>query len=106
MPNAVVLFGAAYGTLPIPTRTGYTFGGWRTGDNGTGTVVTAATSVSNAANHSLYAKWTLSTYTVTDDAAGGTVSPATKTVTYSAAYGILSTPLRSKYSTRLPAGGR
>ncbi len=42
--------------LPNPTRTGYTFGGWYTGINGSGTKFTAATTVN--ANITVYAKWT------------------------------------------------
>ena len=47
-----------YGTLPTPTRSGYTFDGWYTGENGTGTRVTSDTIVSNASDHTLYAYWT------------------------------------------------
>jgi uncharacterized repeat protein (TIGR02543 family) len=55
--DKTVIFNAAYGLLPTPTRTGYTFGGWWTGVGGTGKEVTAATLVNTAANHTLYAKW-------------------------------------------------
>jgi len=58
--SRTVLNGFAYGTLPAPTRTGHTFGGWWTGENGTGTEVTADTVVATTANHTLYAKWTAS----------------------------------------------
>ena len=37
----------AYGTLPVPARTGYAFDGWWTGENGTGAEVTADTVVAN-----------------------------------------------------------
>ncbi len=44
------------GTLPTPpTRTGYTFNGWNTAANGSGTVVTAATVAT--ANITVYAQW-------------------------------------------------
>ena len=46
--------GCAVGALPIPTRSGYTFVGWFTGENGTGTRVTATTIVSEATTQ-LYA---------------------------------------------------
>lgn len=39
-----------------PTRTGYTFGGWYTGTNGSGTLFTSSTTVN--ANITVYAKWT------------------------------------------------
>jgi uncharacterized repeat protein (TIGR02543 family) len=97
-PNKIVTYNAAYGTLDIPTRNGYTFAGWWTGDNGTGTQVTQMTTVSNTANHTIYAKWTANTYTVTYDAQGGTVSPANKSVTFGAAYGALASPARNGYA--------
>ena len=50
-------FGSAYGTLATTSRTGYTFAGWFTAASG-GTQVTAATIVSTASNHTLYAQWT------------------------------------------------
>ncbi len=59
-----VLQGSAIGTLPTPAaKTGYTFGGWYTGQNGAGTKLTQSTivnaSLSPVANViSVYAKWT------------------------------------------------
>ena len=51
-----VTFGSAYGTLPTPSRTGYTFSGWYTAASG-GTRIIDSTKVSNASNHNLYAHW-------------------------------------------------
>lgn len=48
----------AYGVLPLPTRAGYSFGGWWTAPAGAGAQVTAATLVTNPADHTLYALWT------------------------------------------------
>ncbi len=62
-----VSFFSAYGVLATPTRAGYTFIGWWTGDNGTGTQVAAARLVSTTENHTLYAKWIVSNYTVNFD---------------------------------------
>jgi len=92
--SAFVTSGSAYGTLPTPTRTGYTFGGWWMGANGSGTQVTASTTVTASANHVLYAKWTGNLYTVFFDAQGGTSGTASKTVTYGSAYGTLPTPTK------------
>ena len=50
-----VVSGAAVGTLPTPTRTGYTFAGWYTAKTG-GTQVTASTKVTAAVTW--YARWT------------------------------------------------
>ncbi|MCL2517369.1 MAG: InlB B-repeat-containing protein, partial [Oscillospiraceae bacterium] len=60
-----------------PTRSGYTFAGWNTAANGSGTAFTASTAVT--ANIIVYAQWTPSgtqpvTYEVTYDANGGTGS--------------------------------
>ena len=56
--NYVVSYGQNYGTLPIPTKEGYVFAGWYTGENGTGTKITENTVLANANNHTLYAYWT------------------------------------------------
>ena len=94
-----VKYGSAYGTLPTPTRTGYTFGGWYTAATG-GTRVTASTVVSTGQDHILYAHWTKSavTMTVTFDANGGTVATASKSVTSGSTYGTLPTPTRTGYT--------
>lgn len=67
-----VTYKSAYGTLPsgAGTRTGYTFAGWYTQAEG-GTQVTSTTVCTNAANHTLYARWTPNIYTVTLDKNGG-----------------------------------
>ena len=86
-----------YGTLPTPTRTGYAFDGWYTKAAG-GTKVTGTTTITTNEAHTLYAHWTGNSYIVTFDANGGTVSTASKSVTYGATYGTLPTPLRDGYS--------
>lgn len=59
------------------TRTGYTFTGWNTKTDGTGTSYTDKQKVTLKANTILYAKWTEKTYAVTISAGnGGTVSPS------------------------------
>ena len=81
-------FDSAYGELPTPTRAGYSFAGWYLG----GAEITSRTTVPTADDHTLVAHWTAQTYTVMFDANGGTVTPATKTVTFDSAYGELPTP--------------
>lgn len=75
-------YGANY-TLPVPTRTGYTFGGWYNGsakvENGTWNI---------ASNVTLTAKWTANTYTVNFNANGGSVSPTSKTATYDSSFSL------------------
>ena len=56
--SKVVTIGSTYGTLPTPTRTGYDFDGWYTQKTG-GTKVDENTTVTTAANHTLYAHWHL-----------------------------------------------
>jgi uncharacterized repeat protein (TIGR02543 family) len=58
------------GTLPSePTRTGYTFAGWNTEANGSGTAFTGATSVTG--NMLVYAIWSATDQTLVYDANGG-----------------------------------
>ncbi|MFA7364884.1 MAG: InlB B-repeat-containing protein [Patescibacteria group bacterium] len=67
------------------TRTGYTFSGWNTLANGSGTdYADGALYTIGAGDVTLYAKWTVGTYTVTYNAngsTGGTV-PANQTKTH------------------------
>ena len=54
--SKTVTNGQTYGTLPTPTRSGYSFGGWYTAKSG-GTQITSSTTVSLSANQTLYAHW-------------------------------------------------
>ena len=51
-------YGSKYYSLPYPTRKGYSFDGWYTQKTG-GTKVENDTTVTTAANHTLYAHWHL-----------------------------------------------
>ncbi len=53
-------------------RTGYTFAGWNTAANGSGTAYAANATFAIAANTTLYAQWTINSYTVTYDGNGNT----------------------------------
>lgn len=57
-------YGSSYGTLPTPTRSGYTFGGWYTEPNGGGTRINSGTMMNTAQAHTLYANWIVNGYTV------------------------------------------
>ena len=92
-----VILGATYGTLPTPTRTGYDFTGWYDAPNG-GNLITSSTVVSNGANHTLYAHWTIHQYTLTFNANGGVCVTKSQKVAYGSAYGKLPTPTRDGYS--------
>ena len=90
-------FDGTYVGLTIPTKEGFTFNGWYDNAGFTGNVYTSATKVVKTTNHTLYAKYTVNTYTVTFDANGGTVTPTSGTVTFGQAYGTLPTPTRTGY---------
>ena len=73
---------SSYGVLPTPTRPGYTFNGWveevTTTDGTTTTTTEVEVTGSNIAtsHKSIFSKWSIGSYTVTYDANGGSVSPA------------------------------
>ena len=93
--TVTVTFGKAVGTLPAPERTGYTFAGWVDAE---GNVVTAETIYTAGNDTTITAQWTANQYTLTLDAAGGTVDPAALTVTFNAAIGTLPAPERTGYT--------
>ncbi len=95
--NKQVTFDSAYGTLATTSLTGYTFVGWFTAASG-GTQVTAATIVSTASDHTLYAQWTtLPSHTVTFNANGGTGTMAPQVASLPTALN-LNTFVRTGYS--------
>ncbi|MDR0410346.1 MAG: InlB B-repeat-containing protein [Treponema sp.] len=62
------------------SKSGYTFGGWNTNSSGTGTTYAARDSYSVTANTTLYAKWTVNTYTVTYNVNSGSgTTPSSQT---------------------------
>lgn len=60
-----------YGTLPTPSRSGYTFQGWSTASDGSTGYVKTTTAVTG--NTTLYAVWKAKTYTIKFDANGGSI---------------------------------
>ncbi len=72
-PSKSVTFDAAYGDLPEATKDAKVFAGWYTTASGAGTQVTAETIVSNAANHTIYARFE-DTYSVTIQYKSGDVT--------------------------------
>ncbi len=84
-----------YGTLPTPNRTGFSFAGWYTQPSG-GILVTSTTTVTTASDHTLYAKWTINTHTVTFNPQGGT-AVAPKTAQYNATITAPTPPTRAGY---------
>lgn len=85
------------GTL---TRTGYTFGGWNTAANGSGTTYAVGSTIMMPSNGTtLYAIWTPSTLTLTYNANGGTGAPASESRAAGATANLsATTPTRSGYT--------
>lgn len=88
-----VIVGQPYGSLDNPTRTGYDFEGWYTKSDWTqGTKVEETTIVTDATQHTLYARWDAKQYTITFDKNTDymiTVTPSSKPVTFGSNYGEL-----------------
>lgn len=97
-PNKNVTLYAKYtnptlGNYPIPSKTGYTFNGWYTASSG-GSRVDATTVIS--ANTTLYAQWSLETYSIIYFDDGSANIPAEQTKTYGTAL-TLSSAVPVKY---------
>lgn len=96
--SKIVTSGSTYGTLPTPTRSGYTFDGWYTTTTG-GTKITSSMTVSLTGNQTLYAHWISNqTYTVTFNANGGSVFLPSMNVTNGTIYNSLPDPTRDGYT--------
>ena len=85
-----VVYGSRY-SLPTPTRAGYDFNGWYDGS----TKYTSGTWDLDE-NITVSASWSAKKYTVTLDAAGGSCSTSSMTVTFDSSYS-LPTPTRAGY---------
>ncbi|MBE5817771.1 MAG: hypothetical protein E7312_01800 [Clostridiales bacterium] len=92
-----VEFDTQYGTLPVPTKKGYTFLGWFTPEADGGKLITENSVLKIGRNFSLEAHWQANTYTITFDPSSGTVDVESKDVVFDAAYGGLPTPERFGY---------
>jgi uncharacterized repeat protein (TIGR02543 family) len=79
VPSAAFTVGGSALTLPTPTRTGYTFGGWYSDAPFTNQVGGAGSSYSPSADETLYAKWSANRLVVTYETNGG--SPISNTAT-------------------------
>ena len=91
-----VFYDAKYGTIPIPSKTGYSFAGWQLG----GVTVSQDMVVKTADDHVLVASWTPNDYSVSYDPNGGIFAGAidTKTVTFGEAYGEQPVPVRTGHN--------
>ena len=86
-----VTYGEKYGTLPEPTKSGYSFEGWYNGE----TQITEDTLVEITEDTELTAKWGGKQFTVTFDYGDGTST--SKTVTNGKPYGELPIPTKEGY---------
>ena len=94
--NTVATYGSAMPSITVPSKTGYTFGGYYTGTNGSGTRYydengESVTNWAIAANTTLHAKWTGISYQVAFDANEGSGNMANEDFTYGAASKALTT---------------
>ena len=81
------------------SATGFTFKGWNTKANGSGTSYAAGANYTGNAALTLYAQWQAVTYAVTYNANGGSGAPATGYKTYGANYTISTTrPTRTGFT--------
>lgn len=90
--------GSLVGTLPEPTRTGYTFGGWFTDDGIFENEFAERKMPAGGAD--LYAKWTANEYTITFHVNGGNAldeAEQTRTVTFDSVIGTLPAATRTGY---------
>ena len=100
--SATATYASAMPSITVPTRTGYTFGGYFTGTNGSGTQYYSNTGASSK-NYdktnalTLYAKWTANKYTVTLDRQGGTSGSTSVQATYDSAIPTVNVPSKTGY---------
>ncbi|MFZ9392784.1 MAG: InlB B-repeat-containing protein, partial [Ilumatobacteraceae bacterium] len=80
------------------TRAGYTFAGWNTMADGSGTPRSAGSTFVLSSNVTLYAQWTANTLTVTYDSQGGTSIASGTTVTGGSIAASPGSPTRTGYT--------
>ncbi|MGC1420575.1 MAG: InlB B-repeat-containing protein [Acidimicrobiales bacterium] len=92
-PATVIFpFGTSALTLPTPTFIGHAFADWNTVADGSGSSYAAGSLYTPEASLTLYAQWTPDVFTLSYDAAGGTVSPVSANYTVGASALTLVTP--------------
>jgi len=91
--------GEEYGTLPTPKKIDYTFSGWNTEPNGTGETITSESIANLNSDQTLYAIWTINTYTISYNANGGSGAPESQTKEHGTTLTLsTTTPTRSGYN--------
>ena len=91
----------------VPTRTGYTFGGWNTNSSGTGTNYTAGQTYTNSdSSNTLYAKWTANKLTIKYNGNGSTSgSMSDQSFTYDQAQNLTANAYSKQYTITLNGNG-
>ena len=74
-------------TLPSATRTGYTFAGWYDAASGGNKIGNAGAAYTPTGAKTLYAHWTVNSYTLTVNPNGGTWNGTTGSSTFTQSYG-------------------
>ena len=94
--SKTVTAGSVVGSMPTPTREGYTFLGWGTNKNTSGLLLRTGDEMVVEKDTTLYAEWKeiSKTYTVSFNANGGTVSTKYKRGTVGRTFRTPPTPLR------------
>ena len=96
VPNSKeVIYNNEYGELPTPIWTGHTFDGWFTSETG-GDQVTSETKMGDT-DVTIYAHWTIITYTVTLYLEGGSGGTTSVEVTYGSTMPSATAPTRPGY---------
>lgn len=93
--NRDIVFGEAYGTLPVTTLEGYTFKGWFESTDYDKEIL-ATDLYSTVGTQILYAKWEANEYEVTFDTNGGS-GVENITVKYNDKYSLLPTSIKEGY---------
>ena len=92
-----VTYNTPLGSLPEPTRSGYTFDGWYTAAEG-GNKVGAQTNYNAAYDFTVYAHWTPKTYNLIFNANGGTCTEASRAMVFDTVIGEMPVPTRAGYT--------
>lgn len=95
--NKGVAYAAAYGTLPQPSIPGWTFNGWYTAASG-GSKISATTTYTAAGNQTLYAHWTMNTYSISYNTNGGSLSDQKTSYNVNTDSFTLPTPTKNGYT--------
>ena len=94
LPGAIATILDNTGAL---TKTGYTFADWNTASDGSGTSWPATSAFTIAGDTTLYAKWTISSYTVSFASNGGSVVTS-QSINYNSSVTIPAAPTKTGYT--------